>query len=255
MGRINLSLEGRNALVTGGRSGIGKAVALCFAEAGADVAVCDCEVQDGQLNAVAEEIRNIGKRSLGIQADVSLKAEVDSLFETVIREFGTLDILVNCAGIVGTSSLLEMPVEEWDRVLAVDLKSIYLCGQAAGKLMAQQKSGCIVNIASGLGLRGAMNRGAYCAAKSGVVNLTRVMALELAAYNIRVNAIAPGLIKTPLSWRRWKDPELLKQMEGKIPMGRMGEPGEVASAVLFLASDAASYITGQTLSVDGGENA
>ncbi len=195
MSPINCSLKNRTALVTGGRSGMGKATALCFAEAGADVAVCDCEVQDGQLNTVAEEIRKMGRRSLSIKADVSLKSEVNNLFEQVLGQFGTIDILVNCAGIISTSSVLEMPEEEWDRVLAVDLKSIYLCGQAAAKVMALQKRGSIVTIASEFGLRGAVNRGAYCAAKSGVINLTRVMALELAPHNIRVNSVAPGVIK------------------------------------------------------------
>jgi 3-oxoacyl-[acyl-carrier protein] reductase len=255
MSPINLSLKDKKALVTGGRSGMGKATALCFAEAGADVAVCDCEVQDGQLNAVAKEIREMGRRSLSIKADVSLKSEVDNLFEQVVRQFGSIDILVNCAGIVTASSVLEMPEEEWDRVLAVDLKSIYLCGQAAGKVMAEQKRGSIISIASEFGLHGALNRGAYCAAKSGVINLTRVMALELAIHNIRVNAVAPGVIKTPLSYRRWNDPKLLKETEAHIPLGRMGAPEEVAAAILFLASDAASYITGQTLLVDGGVHA
>jgi NAD(P)-dependent dehydrogenase (short-subunit alcohol dehydrogenase family) len=151
--------------------------------------------------------------------------------------------------------MIAMPEEEWDQTLDVNLKGIFLSCQAAARYMQEQQSGNMINIASEFGLRAAMDRGAYCASKAGVINLTRVLALELAEFNIRVNAVAPGVIKTPMSWRYWKDPELLKQSESKIPMGRLGTPEEVGSAALFLASDASSYITGQTLLVDGGVHA
>lgn len=252
---ITLSLQGKKAVVTGARSGMGKAISLLFAEAGADVVVADLVVGDGQLEAVAKEIQSKGRCSLAIQADVSKKADVDNLIEKAIKQFGAIDVLVNCAGIVSTSAMVDMPEEEWDKTIDTNLKSIYLGSQAAAKHMIQRKTGNIINIASQLGFRAMVNRGAYCASKAGVINLTRVLAKELAQYNIRINAIAPGTIKTPLSWRVWKDPEILKQTIAKIPLGRMGTPEEIASSALFLASDAASFITGQTLLVDGAESA
>ena len=252
---VTLSLQGKKAVVTGAKGGIGKAVAILLAHSGADVAVVDKIIDDGQLEAVAHDIRSVGRQSIAIQADVQDKADVVCFFRQSLDDFGSIDILVNCAGIVSTSKIIDMPEEEWDQTLDVNLKGIFLSCQAAAQHMVKRRSGNIINIASEFGLRAAIDRGAYCASKAGVINLTRVLAVELAEFNIRVNAVAPGVIKTPMSWRYWEDPELLKKSESKIPMGRLGTPEEVGSAALFLASDASSYITGQTLLVDGGVHA
>jgi NAD(P)-dependent dehydrogenase (short-subunit alcohol dehydrogenase family) len=252
---IDLSLMGNKAIVTGARSGMGRSTALLLAEAGADLALADLVVDDGQIDSLSQQIKELGRDVFVVQADVSKKQDVDNLFEQMIKRFGRIDICVNNAGIGSADAITELSESEWDKVIDVDLKSVYLCGQLAAREMIKNKQGNIVNIASEFGLHGFPNRGAYCAAKAGVINLTRVMAIELGPYNIRVNAVAPGVIKTPLSWRRWNDPKLLQETEAEIPMGRMGEPEEVAAATLFLASDAASYITGQTLLVDGGVHA
>lgn len=251
----SLSLHGRCAVVTGAKGGMGKAAAILFAQNGADVAVIDRVIDDGQLETVARDIHGLGRRSIAIQADVRNKADVAQALERSISELGGIDILVNSAGIVSTSKMIDMPEEEWDETVDVNLKGVFLCCQAAARHMVKRRAGNIVNIASEFGLRAAADRGAYCASKAGVINLTRVLALELAEYSIRVNAIAPGVIKTPLSWRRWSDPAALQESESRIPLGRLGTPEEVAAAMLFLASDASSYITGHTLLVDGGVHA
>lgn len=252
---VALSLQGKTAVVTGAKGGIGKAVAILLAQSGANVAVVDKIMDDDQLEAVADDIRAMGCSAIAIQADVQYKSQVKRLFQQGLNELGNIDILVNCAGVLSTAKLIDMSEEEWDETIGVNLKGNFLCCQAAAKHMATQQAGNIITIASEFGLRAAVERGAYCASKAGVINLTRVLALELAEFNIRVNAIAPGVIKTPMSWRYWNNPELLKKSESKIPVGRLGTPEEVASAVLFLASDLSSYITGQTLLVDGGVHA
>jgi len=253
---INFSLKDKNAIVTGGRSGIGRAIAICFAEAGANVAVTDIITEDGQLEEVAQEINKLGRRSLSVQADVSKKSDVDKLVDQVSGQFGHIDILANCAGIFCTSAVIDTPEDEWDRVFDIDAKSIYLCSQAVAKVMVQRNTGgSIINIASGLGMRGSKKRGVYCAAKAAVINYTMTMAIELADNDIRVNAIAPGLIKTPISFGVWQDPEVLKEQLIPVPLGRIGQPEEIAAVALFFASDASSYVTGDTLLVDGGRHA
>lgn len=248
------SLAGKVAIVTGGRRGIGKAIALAFAQAGAEVVVCDRVVDDGALLAVADEIQQLGHRSLAIQTDISQKGDVDSLVGQVLDEFGFIDILVNNAGIILKASLLETSEEDWDDIINVDLKGCYLCSQAVGKKMVERNRGNIINISSGYVLKAPLNRAAYCVAKAGVLMLTRVLALELASSNIRVNAIAPTITKTELAKSLWSDPEVLKREESAIPLGRLVEPDDIAGVALFLASDASSFITGQTIVVDGGKH-
>lgn len=252
---VDLSLQGKKAVVTGAKGGIGKAVSILLAQSGADIVAVDKTIDDGRLEAVADDIRSMGCSAMAIQANVQYKSEVEGFFQQSLNEYGKIDILVNCAGVLSTSKMIDMPEEEWDETIGVNLKGNFLTCQAAAKHMATQRAGTIINVASEFGLRAAVERGAYCASKAGLINLTRVLALELAEFNIRVNALAPGVIKTPMSWRYWNDPELLQQSESKIPIGRLGTPEEVASAVLFLASDLSSYITGQTLLVDGGVHA
>jgi len=249
------TLSGKVAIVTGARQGIGKAIALALAEAGADIAICDRVIEDGELNAVAEEVKRLGRRSLAVQADITQKAEVDGLVKRVVAEFGVIDILVNNAAVNIMAPLLELREDGWDRVIDTDLKGYYLCSQAVGRRMVEQKRGNIINIASTAAIASAPEMGAYCIAKAGVVMLTRVLAVELAQYNIRVNAIAPSMVKTKFSEPLWSDPETLKQIESEIPLGRLAEPGDIIGAVLFLASDASSYITGHTIIVDGGLSA
>lgn len=255
MGVPSFPLPGKVAIVTGGRRGIGKAIALALAEAGADIAICDRVVEDGGLEAVAEEIQRLGRRSLAVRADITNKADVDSMVQRVVDEFGVIDILVNSAAMNIRAPLLELGEDGWDRVINTDLKGYYLCSQAVGKRMVEQKRGSIINIASTAAIKAAAEMGAYCIAKAGVVMLTRVLALELAQYNIRVNAIAPYMVKTKFSQPLWGDPETLKQLESEIPLGRLAEPGDIIGSVLFLASDASSYITGHTIIVDGGLSA
>jgi NAD(P)-dependent dehydrogenase (short-subunit alcohol dehydrogenase family) len=249
------TLSGKVAIVTGARRGIGKAIALAMAQAGADIAICDRVIEDGELNAVAEEVKRLGRRSLAVQADITQKAEVDGLVKGVVDEFGVIDILVNNAAMNIRAPLLELREDGWDRVINTDLKGYFLCSQAVGKRMVEQKRGNIINIASTAAIKAAPEMGAYCIAKAGVVMLTRVLAVELAQYNIRVNAIAPYMVKTKFSQPLWSDPETLKQLESEIPLGRLAEPGDIIGSVLFLASDASSYITGHTIIVDGGLSA
>jgi NAD(P)-dependent dehydrogenase (short-subunit alcohol dehydrogenase family) len=248
-------LSGRVAVVTGGRRGIGKAIALALAQAGADVALGDRTVDDGQLEAAAAEIKKLGRRALALQVDITKKTEVDNFVQAVVAEFGAIDILVNNAAMNIRAPLLELGEDGWDKVIDTDLKGCFLCAQAVGRVMVEQRRGNIVNIASTAAKHPTPEMGAYCIAKAGVVMLTGVLAVELAQYNIRVNAVAPSMVKTKFSQPLWSDPETLKEIEAGIPLGRMAEPGDIVGSVLFLASDAAGYITGHTIVVDGGSGA
>ncbi len=247
----NLSLGGKVAIITGGSKGIGRAIALTFAEAGADVVVCS-RAQNGELGKVAEEIKGMGRRSLAVQADVSKKADVDNLVERAIKELGNVDILVNNAGTIIKTPLTEISEEEWDQLIDTNLKGCHLCSQAVSRRMIDQKQGNIINMASIRGIAASADRAMYCVSKVGVIMLTRVLALDLARHNIRVNAIAPGFIKTGLNEFVWGNPEALEKFKATIPLGHIGEPKDIAGAALFLAADASSYITGQTIVVDGG---
>jgi len=255
MGVPGFSLAGKVAIITGGKRGIGRAIALAFAEAGADIVVCSRVVEDGELGAVAEEIQRLGRHSLAVQTDITRKTDVDNLVQRVMDEFGGIDILVNNAAMNIRAPLLDLREDGWDRIINTDLKGYYLCCQAVGKTMVDRKRGNIINMASITAMKARQKMGAYCIAKAGVVMLTRVLALELASYNIRVNAIAPSTVKTKFSEILWSEPETLKRIEAEIPLGRLAEPGDIIGAALFLASDASSYITGHTIIVDGGREA
>jgi NAD(P)-dependent dehydrogenase (short-subunit alcohol dehydrogenase family) len=247
------SLAGKAALVTGASKGIGKAIALGFAEAGANVAVCSRGIKEGQLEGVAEDIQRIGRRSMAIKADTSKKTDVEKMVERVMDEWGTIDILVNNAGIIIRAPLLEMAEDAWDELLDVDLKGYFLCAQTAGKRMVQRKTGNIINISTQFAFRApTVGMGAYAVAKSGVVMLTRVLAQELGSHGIRANGIAPGLTRTDFSRSTWSNPELIKQIEASLPLGRIAESADLVGAALFLASDASSYITGHTILLEGG---
>ena len=249
----SLSLEGKVAIVTGGSRGIGRVIALGFAEAGANVVVCSRTLTD--LEKVAEEIEALGRRSLAVETNIAVKSEVDNLVEKTLEKFGTIDILVNNAAMNIMRPLTELREDGWDKVMNVGLKGYYLCSQAVAKVMIEKKSGNIINISSGAAVKAAPMLGAYSISKAGVVMLTQLLAADLARYNIRVNAIGPGMVKTGFSQPMWGNPDMLKVMESQIPLGRLAEPEEIMAVALFLASDASSYITGQTIYVDGGSMA
>lgn len=250
MGTPNVSLEGKVAIVTGGGTGIGRGIALEFAEAGADVVVASRRLS--VLEKVSEEVKTLGKRSLAVQTDISRKTDVDNLVQRVMDEFGGIDILVNNAVIFPHAPLLELSEDDWDEAFNVNLKGYYLCCQAVGKGMVERKKGNIINIVSVAGMRASVANSAYSIAKAGVIMLTRGLARELASYNIRVNAIAPGVVRVERSQNWLSNPEHLKQEEARMPLGRMGEPSDIGSVAVFLASDASSYMTGSTIVVDGG---
>jgi NAD(P)-dependent dehydrogenase (short-subunit alcohol dehydrogenase family) len=251
--RNNRCLEGRAAIVTGGRRGIGKAVALALAEAGADVAICDITTDDGLLDETRKELDELGSRSLALQIDVSRRNDVENMARLALNAFGKIDILVTCAGVwIPGQTLIECSDENWDKVIDTNLKGTYLCCQAAGKAMIARKSGCIINMSSQVGLTPGAGAGAYPVSKAGIIMLTRQLALELAGYNIRANAIAPGIVKTDFNAAFWKDPKVEKQTAGMVPIGRLAEPEDIAQAALFLASDDSSYMTGEVICLNGG---
>jgi NAD(P)-dependent dehydrogenase (short-subunit alcohol dehydrogenase family) len=252
MSTPDFSLAGKVALVTGARQGIGKTIALALAEAGADVAICDLVADDYQLKAVAQEIQKLGRRALTVQADTSQKEDVDRMVQKVMDQYGGIDILVNNAGILIRSPILAMPERDWDRLLNIDLKGYFLCAQAVGRKMVDRKKGVIINIASQFAFKVVAGMGAYSVAKAGVVMLTRVLAHELGRFGIRTNSVAPSMVRTEFSRHAWSDAENLKQVETSLPLGRVAETTDLVGAVLLLASDASSYITGHTILVDGG---
>lgn len=247
------SLKNKVALVTGGRRGIGKAVALAFARDGADVAVSDIVLDDGMLEETVEEIRVLGSRSLSLRADVSLRSDVEIMMQRTLREFGKIDILANCAGVwIHGETLIECGDDNWDKVMDTNLKGTYLCCQAAGRSMMAQREGCIVNMSSQVGLTPGIGVGAYSISKAGIIMLTRQLALELAPFHIRVNALAPGIVKTDFNAAFWKEPEAERRSSAMVPLGRLAEPEDIAEAALFLASPRSGYVTGEVLCVNGG---
>jgi NAD(P)-dependent dehydrogenase (short-subunit alcohol dehydrogenase family) len=240
------------AIVTGSRRGIGKATALALAEAGSDVVICDSVTDDGQLDAVAKEIQALGRRSLSAKVDITRSADVQDLVERVMNELGRIDILVNNAGILIKSLFLDMSEGNWDKLINTNLKGCYLCSQAVGRKMVDQKAGAIINVASQYAFKVVPGMGGYSIAKAGVAMLTRVLARELGPHGVRANAVAPGLARTEFSKASWSDPQFLKQYESSVPLGRIAETGDLTGAILFLASDASRYVTGHTILVDGG---
>lgn len=248
-----INLKGKVAIITGARRGIGKADALLLAKLGAKVVVSD--ISQEECEEVVKEIESNNGQALAIQCDVSKKKEVDEMVKKTVKEFGSIDILVNNAGICEFKPFLDMSEEEWDKTININLKGYFLCAQAAAKEMAKNKKGTIINIASvvmgqqGIGMAGLAH---YAASKGGIAALTESLAAELAPLNIRVNAIAPGAIDTPMMASAKMDPKVLEATLGRIPAHRVGKPEEIANTVAFLASDAASYITGAIIVVDGG---
>jgi 3-oxoacyl-[acyl-carrier protein] reductase len=243
-----MRLQGRVAAITGGALGIGRATGLIFAAEGALVALGDVEI--GAAEAVAREIAERGGRAIAIGVDVGDAGQVQAFVDRVVAEFGRLDVMFANAGIAHAAPFLTHPESQWQRVLRVNLTGVFLCCQAAARQMVKQGGGRIIATASINGFRGVENLVGYNVAKAGVIELTRTMAVELARHHITVNAIAPAQVDTRLT-RTLRGDARRRRVE-RIPMGRFGEPDEVARAALFLASDDASYVTGHTLAVDGG---
>lgn len=242
-------LSGKVAIVTGGSRGIGRAVSIALAEAGADVAVVYAGNRQGAEETVAG-IEKRGRRGIMIQTDVSRADQVDSAVKQVLDTFGRIDILVNNAGITRDNLVLRMKEEDWDRVIDTNLKGTFLFSKAVIRTMMKQRSGRIINIGSVVGIIGNPGQANYVAAKAGVIGMTKSMARELASRGITVNAVAPGFIETDMT--AVLGDEVRNQILSQIPLARFGSPEDVAAAVRFLASDDAKYITGQTLNVDGG---
>ena len=242
-----MRLKDKIALITGGGSGIGEATAILFAEERAKVAICD--LNEGAGERVARAIMEKGGVAKPFVADVSIKGQVDELINNVLKEFGRLDILINNAGVNRDAMLKKMTEEDWDFVLDVNLKGTFLCSQAASLPMMEQKYGKI-NTTSSIGAMGNIGQSNYSASKAGIIGLTKTLALELARYNINVNCVAPGATHTPMTAKI--PPDIAERFREMIPFKRFAQPREIAYAHLFLASDEASYITGQVLFVDGG---
>jgi NAD(P)-dependent dehydrogenase (short-subunit alcohol dehydrogenase family) len=249
-----MQLERKVALITGCGSGIGRATAMLFAREGAVVAVVDLD--ESKARAVEREIEHKGGQAIAVRCDVSRAADCQRAIQETVTAFGRLDILFNNAGIIRRASVLEITEDEWDRAMAVNVKSIYLMSKYAIPIMAKAGGGAIVNTGSGWGLVGGRNAVSYCASKGAVVNMTRAMALDHADQNIRVNCVCPG--DTDTGMLRSEAQQLGATTEAFLaeaadrPLGRIGKPEDIAQAVLYLASNASSFVTGTTLVVDGG---
>ena len=273
MSLSSFSLEGKKALVVGARRNMGKGFALGLAEAGADVAVTDVNLESGQLQAVADEIKKMGRKSLALKADISSQEEVKKLVENVVKEFGTIDILMNVAVMYHPNSVVDLDEESWDKLTDVNLKGYWLMIQEVSPIMMNQKSGSIINLTSRGGLKAHADKmmGNYAIVKSGIAMMTRQYCRYLGPYNVRVNAIAPSLVE----WEEFPGQENIKRKSSppkkenreitdeekfeswltgpeNLPLGRVATFEEMANAAGFLASDASSYVTGTILNVDGG---
>ena len=250
---MDFSLEGKVALVTGGSRGIGEATALGFARAGADVAVASRKIED--LEKVAEKIRGMGRKALAVEAHIARMDQLQPLVDRVVKEFGRIDILVNNAGTnPSLSSTLEMTERLWDVVMNLNLKGLFFLSQVVARVMKEQGGGNIINVASIRGIVPELEAGhVYSVSKAGVIMATKVMALELAPYNIRVNAVAPGYIRTKLTQSGFDTLHGREEaLVARTPMGRVGDPEEITGTMLYLASDASNFMTGETIVVSGG---
>lgn len=242
-------LSGKTALITGASRGIGREIALSFAEAGADVAV-NYSANKAKAEEVVQAVRDRGRRAMAIQANVASYQEVEAMVKSVADEFGRLDILVNNAGITRDNLIMRMKEDDWNAVIETNLKGVFNGTKAVTRTMLKQRAGRIINMASVVGVLGNAGQANYVAAKAGVIGLTKSSARELASRGITVNAVAPGFIQTDMTAQL--EEKAQEQLISQIPLGKLGQPRDVAAVVRFLASDDAAYITGQTIHVDGG---
>ena len=245
-----MRLKNKVAIVTGAGSGIGRSIALTFAREGAKVVVADLN-EKGGLETV-DLVKKEKEEAIFVKVDVSQAENIDQMVEVCLKEFGQVDILVNNAGIVKMSPLHETTEEDWDKILGVNLKSVFLSSKKVLPIMLAQGKGKIINVASIAGLVGFSNLGAYCASKGGIIALTREMALEYAPQKINVNCIAPGVIKTAMTKEMLADETTRKSLESSTPYPRLGEPEDIAQAAVYLASDESDFVNGEILVVDGG---
>jgi 3-oxoacyl-[acyl-carrier protein] reductase len=243
-----MRLKDKVALITGGARGIGQAIALTFAREGADIVVADVNLEIAQKTAL--EIEGLGRKALALEMDVTNYDLVEAGINKILDKMGKVDILVNNAGITKDNLLLRMSQADWDAVINVNLKGTFNCIKAVSRPMVKQRSGRIISIASIIGLMGNPGQANYAASKAGIIALTKTVAKELACRNINANAVAPGFIQTEMTAKLPED--IKKKMLEAIPLGKLGTPGDVANVCLFLASEESSYITGQTITIDGG---
>lgn len=249
---LTMNLEGKNAVVTGmskGGGGIGRAIALALAELGANVAVTG-NSSPAAAEAVASEIEALGRKAIAVQCDVSNASQVENLISQVLTTWGSLDIVVNNAGVTKDGLVMRMSEEDWDLVLDINLKGAFLMTKAALRPMMKQRSGKIINISSVIGLIANPGQANYSASKAGLIGFTRTVAKEVATRNIQINAVAPGFIETAMTDALSEEQKA--KIVKEIPAGRLGSPEDIAAAVSFLSSSLSSYITGQVLTVDGG---
>lgn len=248
----SMDVKGKIAIITGSGQGLGRWMALGLAHAGADIVVSEINPDTGK--STAEEVKSMGRRSLFIETDVARVDSIQAMVDRVVREWGGIDILVNNAGVNIRKKVEEVTPEEFDRVAAINLRGAYFCAQAAGKVMIQQRQGKIINIASAAGLlvRPGIPNSVYATTKAGIIMFTKALAAEWSPYNINVNALAPGYFATPLTAPRLKDPQSRQSIMDSTPLKRVGQAEDIIGPLVFLASDAAAFITGVCLSVDGG---
>jgi NAD(P)-dependent dehydrogenase (short-subunit alcohol dehydrogenase family) len=243
-------LSGKVAIVTGGGRGIGRAIALGLANSGASVAVASRTQKE--VDAVAEEIRKLGGKALAVVTDLTVHEQLENLVHAAVKEFGRIDILVNNAARSFLRSLMDLREDGWDKVFNTNVKAVWLLSRLVARRMMEQKGGRIINITTVGAEKAELGMAAYGCSKAALKMLTRCMAREWAQFGIQVNAVGPGLTKTDFSKPIWSNPEVAKHVSAAIPMGRLAEPEEIVGSVLFLASDAARFITGHSIYVDGG---
>lgn len=244
-----MQLKGKTAVVTGGSRGIGRAIALLLAEKGANVVVNYTSNSEAALEVV-KKIEEMGAAAMAVKADVSKSDQVENLVNEVLNTFGSIDILINNAGITRDNLIIRMSEQEFDEVLTTNLKGAFICTKAVSRVMIKQKSGKIINVSSVVGIIGNAGQSNYAAAKAGLIGFTKSMAKELAKRSINVNAVAPGFIETDMTSKL--SDKVKEEFANNIPLARIGKPEDIAKAVLFLASEYSDYITGQVINIDGG---